>query len=249
MTAELERIATSMLTPQRGEPAVSTVSWESRDALQTRFGPLAYWASGSGPAVLLVHGWEGTHAHLDAFVAPLLARGARVVAVDLPAHGESAGTMSSLADCGEALANLGAHLGPLAGVIAHSAGSPSTALALRAGMRAERVALIATPERYDRYVKWIAEQEGVEADQLLATLKARGINVSSFVLPETAALLDIPALIVHSVDDRTCDIRGAQRVASAWRGSEFFAVDGLGHMRILKDPAVIDRVVQFMMAP
>ncbi len=246
---DLERIATSMLTPVRGEPAASAVSWESRNAVETRFGPIAYWTSGSGPAVLLVHGWEGTHVHLDAFVAPLLARGAQVVAVDLPAHGESAGTMASLANCGEALANLGAHLGPLAGVIAHSAGSPSTALALRAGMRAERVALIATPERYDRYVKWVAEQEGVDADLLLATLKARGIDVSSFVLPETAATLEVPALIVHSADDRTCDIRGAQRIASAWRGSEFLAVDGLGHMRILKDPAVIDRVVEFIMYP
>ncbi len=243
---ELERIATSMLTPQRGEPAMSTVSWESRDAVETRFGPIAYWTSGSGPTVLLVHGWEGTHAHLDAFVAPLLARGARVVSVDLPAHGESAGTMASLANCGEALTDLGVRLGPLAGVIAHSAGSPSTALALRAGLRAERVALIATPERYDRYVKWVAEQESVDADRLLATLKARGVNVSAFVLPETAAALDIPALIVHSLDDRTCDIRGAQRVASAWRGSEFLAVDGLGHMRILKDPSVIERVVRFV---
>jgi pimeloyl-ACP methyl ester carboxylesterase len=247
MTEELERIATAMLTPVRGEPVNSAVRWELRETLESRFGPIAYWVSGSGPTVLLVHGWEGTHAHMDAFVAPLLARGARVVAVDLPAHGESSGTTASLAECGEMLALLGTHLGPLRGAIGHSAGSPSLAIALRNGLHAQRVALIATPERYDRYVRWVAEQESVDVELLLATLRARGFDASAFVLPEMAPSLNAAALIVHSVDDRTCMIEGARRVAEAWPGSEFLQVDGLGHSRILKDPAVIERVVQFVL--
>jgi pimeloyl-ACP methyl ester carboxylesterase len=53
-------------------------------------------------------------------------------------------------------------------------------------------------------------------------------------------------LIVHSVDDRTCEVRGARAVAAAWRGSEMLEVDGLGHSRILRDPSVIARVVDFL---
>ena len=245
---DLERVATAMLTPKRGEPTTSLVQWESRDSLDFRLGPIAYWTSGSGPTVVLVHGWEGTHADLDGFVAPLLARGARVVALDLPAHGESSGTTASLTDCSDAIVTLGARIGSLAGVIGHSAGCPSVALAIRSGLNAQRVALIATPERYDRYLQWFAQEAGVDANALFETLKARGIDVASFVLPETAAGIDVPALIVHSEDDRTCDIRGARRVASAWRGSEFLAVDGLGHSRILKDPSVIARVAEFVLA-
>jgi len=79
---ELERIAEALLTPSRGELATSTVPWESRETLDTPHGSIAYWTSGSGPAVLLVHGWEGSHAQMDAFVAPLLARDARVVSLD-----------------------------------------------------------------------------------------------------------------------------------------------------------------------
>jgi len=245
---ELERIADALLTPARGEPAVSTVPWEARETLVTPYGSIAYWTIGSGPVVLLVHGWEGSHAQMDAFVAPLLARGARVVSVDLPAHGESGGVTASPLDCGAVVAALGAHVGPPAGAIGHSGGCPSIAIAMRGGLRVQRVALIATPERWERYVRWFAQEEGVDAESLIDTLRARGVDTASLVLPETAAAFDIPALIVHSQDDRTCKIEGARRVAAAWRGSAFLTVDGLGHMRILKDPAVVERVAQFICA-
>ena len=237
---ELERIADALLTPDRGEPAASTVQWETRETLETPHGPIAYWTIGSGPAVLLVHGWEGSHAQMDAFVAPLLDRGARVVSLDLPAHGESGGVTASPLDCGAVVAELGMRIGPLAGAIGHSGGCPNIAIAMRAGLRVQRVALIATPERWERYVRWYAQEEGVDAEHLIDTLRARGVDVASLVLPETASAFDVPALIVHSEDDRTCKIEGARRVADAWR-----AVDGLGHMRILKDPAVVERVVHF----
>ena len=232
--------------PERRPPVASNVAWDFRTTLDSRHGPIAFWTIGSGPAVLLVHGWEGTHADLDAFVAPLLARGMSAVALDLPAHGESAGTTATLTECAETVAALGTRIAALAGAIAHSAGCPSTAIALERGLKAQRVALIATPERYDRYVRWFAGEAGVDGDALLATMRARGLHAGSLVLPETAARLDVPALIVHSTDDRTCDVRGARAVAAAWRGSTFLEVDGLGHSRILRDPAVVERVVEFV---
>jgi pimeloyl-ACP methyl ester carboxylesterase len=168
----LERIADALLTPDRGEPAASTIPWDTRETLDTPQGAIAYWTIGSGPAVLLVHGWEGWHAQMDAFVAPLLARGARVVSVDLPAHGESGGVTASPLDCGAAIAAVGAQIGPLAGAIGHSGGCPSIAIAMRGGMRLQRVALIATPERWERYVRWFAQEEGVDAEHLIDTLRA-----------------------------------------------------------------------------
>lgn len=243
---ELERIADALLTPDRGEPAASTVQWETRETLETPHGPIAYWTIGSGPAVLLVHGWEGSHAQMDAFVAPLLDRGARVVSLDLPAHGESGGVTASPLDCGAVVAELGMRIGPLAGAIGHSGGCPNIAIAMRAGLRVQRVALIATPERWERYVRWYAQEEGVDAERLIDTLRARGVDTASLVLPENVSAFDTPALIVHSNDDRTCKIEGARRVAAAWRGSEFLTVNGLGHMRILKDADVVEHVAQFI---
>jgi pimeloyl-ACP methyl ester carboxylesterase len=239
---ELERIATAAITPKRREPATSNVTWDSRATA----GPIVYWSCGSGPPVLLVHGWEGSHVDLDAFVAPLLARGMRVVALDLPAHGMSSGTTASLPECGRAVLAIAARIGPLAGAIGHSAGAPSIAIALQGGLDVARVALVATPERYERYFRWVAQENGVDGDALIAVLKARGIDVPSLSLSENAALFDVPALIVHSIDDRTCDVNGARRVAAAWRTSELLELDGLGHNRILRDPGAIERIANFI---
>jgi pimeloyl-ACP methyl ester carboxylesterase len=241
-SAELERIAIAAITPKRREYAPSPIPWEARETV----GSIAYWSCGSGPPVLLVHGWEGSHADLDAFVAPLLARGMRVVTFDLPAHGESFGTTASLPECGRAVLALGARIGPLAAAIGHSAGAPSIAFALQHGLEVERAVLLASPERYERYVRWFAQENGVDGAALIAAMQTLGIDVPSLVLSENAAQFDVPALIVHSVDDRTCDVRGARRIAAAWRTSELLEVDGLGHNRILRDAGVIQRVADFI---
>ena len=67
----------------------------TRVDVQSQYGRLAVWSWGSGPAVYLVHGWGGRAEQLGAFVAPLVSRGLRAIAVDGPAHGASAGRRSS----------------------------------------------------------------------------------------------------------------------------------------------------------
>jgi pimeloyl-ACP methyl ester carboxylesterase len=242
----MDNVIEMLITPRRPAAAASTVTWDARETLATPAGEIVYWSAGRGAPVLLVHGWEGTHADLDAFVAPLLERGKRVVALDLPAHGESPGTLAAFPDMGLAVGAVGEHVGPLAGVIAHSAGCPSTALAIDRGLRVERVALIATPERYERFVRYMAGVAGVDPEGLIAALLARGIDVPALNMPRQVASYRIPALIVHSADDRTTEIDGSRKVAAAWPGSTFLEVDGLGHSRILRDPEVIARIVSFI---
>ncbi|HET8647659.1 MAG TPA: alpha/beta fold hydrolase, partial [Vicinamibacteria bacterium] len=57
---------------------------------------LAAWRCGTGPAVLLMHGWGGSSAQLGRLVPPLLQRGFSVAALDAPAHGRSPGRLASL---------------------------------------------------------------------------------------------------------------------------------------------------------
>lgn len=244
--SSIDQVIGMMLTPRRSAVAPSEVRWDARETLETPYGPIAYWSVGSGAPVLLVHGWEGTHTDLDAFVGPLLARGARVVALDLPAHGETPGELASFFDCGAAVAALGERIGPLAGVIAHSAGCPATAIAIDNGLRVDRVALIATPVRYEVFVRYMAGVAGVDPEELIAALISRGVDVPALNLPRQVANYTLPALIVHSADDRTTDPAGARAVAAAWLGSELLLVDGLGHSRILRDSGVIARVVNFL---
>src|SRR5262249_10337057 len=82
--------------PTRGEQRrlnAGRLSW-----LRGACGDLAVWHWGSGPRVLLVHGWGGHAGRLSAFVAPLLDAGFGVVSFDAPAHGISEGRFATLPD-------------------------------------------------------------------------------------------------------------------------------------------------------
>jgi pimeloyl-ACP methyl ester carboxylesterase len=245
--AALDALVTEMITPIRRERlAPENEPWTAHGTLESEGGTVAYWTAGSGPPVLLVHGWEGTHDDLSSFVAPFVERGRRVIAPDLLAHGESSGVTASLAGLAESVRATGVHFGPLEGVVAHSIGCAATGIALTEGLSAARAVLLSTPMRYERYVSGYAEHAGVPVDVLVAAFAARGIDVASFDLERSAAALEIPALFVHSADDRVTLISGAEAVAAAWRGSRFRRVDGLGHMRVLRDSATIEATVDFV---
>ena len=55
----------------------------------------------------------------------------------------------------------------------------------------------------------------------------------------------VPTLVVHDRGDRTNAFRDGQAFARAIRSAQFLATEGLGHHRLLKDPAVLARVAMF----
>lgn len=108
---------------------------------------LAIRETGSGPAVLLVHGWAGSKDTWGPVPAALAAAGRRCVAVDLPGWGDSAArrdhphTTLSYAD---ALRPLLRSLGPTP-VVAHSMGTQVALLLARAAPEVTQMVLIAPP--------------------------------------------------------------------------------------------------------
>lgn len=213
-------------------------------------GDLRYWIEGEGQAVLLVHGWEGHPTDLAPIAAALRGTGQAVAWVELPAHGESGIEWTSVPHAAAAVAQLGAHLGPLRGVIAHSVGGALTALALGQGLRAARAVLIGSPAEYRDYARAFAHQFGLDRAGAAAMADALrehyGIEVGSVSTPAAARGLRDPmpsALVVHSRDDAVVPFRDAEVIAAAWPGAVLKSVDGLGHRRVLADPAVIAAAV------
>jgi pimeloyl-ACP methyl ester carboxylesterase len=75
-----------------------------------------------------------------------------------------------------------------------------------------------------------------------------GHAMEEFVLPDrTAARGDLPeALIVHDRDDVVVGIDNGRTLAAAWRESHLVQTSGLGHTKILRDDAVVERVAAFI---
>ncbi|MBE0624877.1 MAG: alpha/beta fold hydrolase [Burkholderiales bacterium] len=246
-----EQLARAFLTPSRQSSAAEPefLSGATHFSIDTPEGKVAARHAGAGPAVLLVHGWEGRASDLAAFAPPLLDAGYRVVAIDLPAHGRSEAKRTSIPQSADALLRVQQALGPLHAAIAHSVGTAVVVEAMAAGMQVGRVALISAPARYVDYVYAYAAQAGLEhaqAEQMIAALKDMRVDVRAVQTPSRARQMRQPALFVHSADDRVVSINDGRENSGAWPGARFMQVENLGHRRVLQAPEVVHAVTAFV---
>ncbi|HEV7991728.1 MAG TPA: alpha/beta fold hydrolase [Gemmatimonadaceae bacterium] len=206
-------------------------------------------AWGAGPAVLLVHGWEGRGAQLGALVDPLVAAGHRVIALDGPAHGDSVGRSTTGPEFAAALETVRQSIGPLAAVVAHSFGGFTSLLAISRGLVTERLVILAAPssvpEVLDDFVRLIQlPRRAVPA--MVAALEARvHAPMSSFDVSSFASAVKIPVLIVHDTDDKEVSYEHGPRLADLL-GARLLTTNGLGHRRILFAPEVVTAIVEFV---
>jgi pimeloyl-ACP methyl ester carboxylesterase len=214
------------------------------------------WVSGTGPRILLVHGWGGRGAQLGSFVDPLIARGFSVAWFDGPAHGASDGRQVTIPEMATALRAVVDAVGPAQGIVAHSGGAMVTAWAARRWLLEgfvdlpEAIALVAAPADFVRYFEQFARLSGLSESargQLRHQLEARvGAPLAAFDLRRLVADVPIAALVVHDRDDAEAPWTEGAEVAAAWPAAELVTTRGLGHRRILRDAEVVARVAEFL---
>jgi pimeloyl-ACP methyl ester carboxylesterase len=245
------RAARAFLTPARRPPKSSTISLPRgrRFWLAGPLGKVSAVEVGTGPAVLLVHGWEGQPEDF-AFLFPVLVEaGFRVVAFDLPAHGASDGVMASIPVCATSLLRIEEITGAPHAVIGHSVGALAVVRAAEMGLAADRLVLIAAPARYECYARTFAAEAGLdnrETEEMIRILEAMNANVRRISIPEIAPRLTQPALFLHSKDDRVVPISDGVESARVWRGARWLEFDGLGHRRILRASVVHEAILKFL---
>lgn len=213
-------------------------------------------AWGSGPVVYLVHGWGGHSAQLRAFLEPLLAAGHRVVTFDALGHGDSeSGALgprrTTIPEMAAALEAVVAAHGPAHAIIAHSLGANSTFFALRKGMWAGRLVFLAPMTQPLPYTSLFSAALGfdqrVRSRMVDRVARRTGLPWSAFDIPSQVADVAAPPLLtVHDANDRETRYADSVALAKAWPGAELVTVRGLGHWRLLRDPATVARAVGFV---
>ncbi|TAJ84257.1 alpha/beta fold hydrolase [Reyranella sp.] len=241
-----------MLTPRRHvrPPPVLAVP-EADTRIDLGNGLVAWrWGDPAIPTVLLVHGFEGNRAQFGAILEALLARGLSVVALDVPAHGESVGDELTAVKFIAAIERTLDRIGPVHAVVGHSMGGAMSLFSIAHRGGARRVALVSAPSSLKRELQRFAKMVGLSkrgARAFIASVEKHvGRPAADFDVRHIVGKVNLPVLMIHDQTDRQVPVAEAARSAHMLPDAELIVTRGLGHNRLLADPAVVTAIVDFV---
>jgi pimeloyl-ACP methyl ester carboxylesterase len=247
-----ERIFITPIATRRPQREAAWAEGAEKTTIPSPLGGIPVWMWGAGPqTILLVHGWSGRGLQLGAFVQPLVDQGYRVVTYDAPGHGEAYGRTSSMPAFAAALGAVGRRFGPVSAVIAHSLGSTAAVYALaHHELNTGRLVTISPSARLHAVRERFGEMAGFPSpviDRMRTAFEDRlGFDWEASEPLHLAPELAMPSMVIHDVEDRFIPHSEGAELADAWPDGTLVSTTGLGHHRILRDPAVIDSVVSFI---
>lgn len=206
--------------------------------------------------VLVLHGWRSRTEYMRFLIAGYRDAGYRVISLDLPGHGQSGGRKLTLMNAVEAAHMAGQWFGPFEAVIGHSFGG-AVSLNAAAGfmpgippLETKRLVLIAAPNSlpsvFEGYSRQLNVGPRAQASLAESVRRLSGRRLDEFMGDRQLAMWRLPTLIVHALDDREVPANQAKALAEAGPHVDICWAQGLGHRRILADPAVIERAVNFV---
>jgi pimeloyl-ACP methyl ester carboxylesterase len=206
-----------------------------------------HWPN-SGPAVLLLHGWESNSGRWKSLVDELLAEKYSVYAFDAPAHGFSSGKRATPILYAK-IADYFVKKYDIKHLIGHSFGGYTviyygydfkhslesiTALAptnsIRDVVNGMKKALRLTPQTITAFDGVFKKHYGDSPDAFDAAEFAKSIQTRGF--------------IVHDEYDLVLPVSGSQKISNAWKNSLFMKTEGLGHRLVSKK--LDQKILQFI---
>lgn len=210
-----------------------------------------YWCAGSGPGVLLVHGWGSSGKQMAKLGQALFEKGFKVIWFDAPAHGESSGWRTDLFEVSETILKIQQQQGEFKALLAHSFGVPCSLYAVGSGLVVNKIVAIATPataigliEKFCKIIKannstydWLVKR----IERFLGETTMDQISAQSMALN-----IDQQCLVIHDKHDRMISYKEGVAVHGNLRHSTFIETQHLGHNKVLYDPKVISHCEQFI---
>ncbi len=248
--AVASRMRREFMTPRELPPR----DWElpllgQAERITLRFG-LSALRWGTGPTVLLLHGWEGRPTQFAALIEALVSAGYGVIALDAPAHGRSPGHEANVVLFARALLEAASELPPLQAVIGHSMGGAGALLATQLGLRTKALVSISAPSRILGMLRRFAHFMALpaQAQAHFVRLVERHAGMPAVQLDVARYRLDIPGLIVHAEDDPLVPVSEAEIIHTAWFDSRLLRLAQGGHQRVLADPRLIEGVLALLVS-
>lgn len=206
--------------------------------------------------VLVVHGWRSRTEYMRWLITGYRDAGYRVVSLDLPGHGRSEGRKLTMHNALDTVRAASSRFGSFTAIVGHSFGG-AVALNAVAGsipgiapLATKRLVLVAAPNSipavFDGFSQALNVGPKSQSAMSQRLHRIAGRPLSDFIGDRQLAELEVPTLVIHAPDDREVPAEQAQAFTKAGAHVQIYWAEGLGHRRILADPAVVERSVNFV---
>ena len=209
------------------------------------------WKWGSGPSILLAHGWNGRGIQLHHFIEPLIQRGYSVITYDAPGHGESQGRTSSYFEFSDTIRTLlsspNGH--EIRGVIAHSLGGSAVVNSIEKENLALDAVLIAPALRLKEVLYGFFDYVGLPRAIYEIIIKEYedqfGYNMHRDNPANLLGEINSKILIVHDKNDPTIPYADSKEISERFPNIELHTTERLGHKKVLADSSVVNRAIDY----
>ena len=230
---------------------LKTAQWETLHLNQHKI--QTYHWQGSGPRVLLAHGWESNSARWKPLIALLQAANFDIVAMDAPRHGATEGRYFGAILYGEMMNVVVNRFQPTA-IVGHSIGGFATTYYLnrfetkKTTPSVSKLILLATPSNlrfiFDIFLRFVGVNKNVRRGYYAEFERLAGAKTDDFTAENFCKTLTINTLIIHDKTDDVAPFGDSLKINAALKGSQYVITEGYGHR--LQDAFIHQKIVNFL---
>ncbi|WP_264564088.1 alpha/beta hydrolase [Flavobacterium sp. N3904] len=204
----------------------------------------------SDKKVLLVHGWSGRGTQLSKIADELLKLGYSTLSFDAPAHGKSPGHSTIMVDFIASIIEIDKLYGPFEIAIGHSLGGMSVLNAIKEGFQVNRAVIIGSgdivQDILDDFIAKLELKPEFSQSLRLYFEKKYGEKMDDFSAYKAASKTTIPILVIHDENDPEVPVKAGIHIYEHLKNGELMLTKELGHRKILADPLVIEKIINFI---
>lgn len=208
-----------------------------------------YKWKGTGPTVLLLHGWESNAFRWKYLIEPLVKKDYNIIAIDAPAHGGTDGTEFTAVKYSKIIKQTIELYEPNF-IVAHSVGAMATMYQEHQQAHAcvQKFVFLGSPNKLEGIMRGYQQvvpfnRTVYEAlDQLLK--KTFGMAIKEFNAADFASTLNAPVLLIHNPDDLIIPFAAMDEIATQVKDVQTYTSKTGGHS--LYTPEVVEAVVNFI---
>lgn len=210
------------------------------------------WSWGTGPAVILAHGWNGRGAQFQPLIEALLNANYSVITYDAPGHGDSEGKTSNYFEFTDTLRSLwrSSKNKNVIAVIGHSLGAGAVINFVDKEEFDKKVVLIAPALKLRELLFQTFDQHNIPKivyQNLVQNIEVvHGYNIFKDNPVQLIKDLKNNILIFHDKNDKAVSYTDSYYAAELSDKITLHTTVGLGHKRIVNDKFIIQNILRHL---